>query len=79
MKTRFVILPLLVLISISTFAQKWLSVNPELKPTNKIELIKSSENEIVIDVNVNNYYKESVENESGVVINSEGATTLQKK
>ena len=79
MRTRFTILSLLVLLSISTFAQKWLSVNTEYKPINKIELIKNSLNEIIIDVNINNYYKKSVENQLGVIINSEGATTLQKK
>jgi len=79
MKTRFTILSLLVLLSLNTFAQKWLSVNPELKPINKIELIKSSSNEMIIDVSINNYYKKSIENQSGVIIQSDGATTLQVK
>ncbi len=79
MKTRFTILSLFVLISLNTFAQKWLSVNADYKPINKIELIKSSDKEMIIDVNVNNYYKKSIDNQAGVVINSKGASALQKK
>ncbi len=81
MRTNLTFLMIITLLSLNTFAQKWSSANSNNRPLNNIEILKSSDNEIILDVNVNAYNLKDIEthNGNGLIVESADASSLQIK
>lgn len=81
MKTKITLSILIFLVSLNSFSQKWISVNSNFKAENKIELVKQTYNESILDVSINAYNLQTVQTPNGTeyIVNSKNAVTMQIK